>query len=265
LVGIFDSGLGGLSALKEVRRLLPGEDIIYFGDTGRVPYGNRSRETIIKYAIQDMNFLMSKNIDAVLIACGTVSSTAIDVLREKYADIPIIGVVDSAAKYAVSITENKKIGVIATATTIGSRSFQKKILELAPDIEIISTACPLFVPLVENGFIEPEDEVTRLVAERYLREIKDSGADTLILGCTHYPIITDTISRVLPGVRIVSSSKTAANELANTLSKNIISNKRTGKTEYYVSDEPFGFEKTASIFLETKLCDKVTRIDIEKY
>ena len=244
LIGIFDSGLGGLTALKEVRRLIPGEDIVYFGDTGRVPYGSRSRETIIKYALQDMNFLMSKKVDAVLIACGTVSSTAIGVIRAEYPETP-------------------KIGVIATATTIGSGAFRKKLLEADPCVQVYETACPLFVPLVENGFISDDDEVVRLVAERYLADIKASGADTLILGCTHYPIITGVISKVLPGVKIVSSSKAAAEDLAKKLSP---SEKKSGTVEYYVSDEPYGFEKTASIFLETKLDDSlVTRIDIEKY
>ena len=195
MIGIFDSGLGGLTALKEVRRLIPGEDIVYFGDTGRVPYGSRSRETIIKYALQDMNFLMSKKVDAVLIACGTVSSTAIGVIRAEYPETPILGVVDSAAREAVRITGNKKIGVIATATTIGSGAFRKKLLEADPGVQVYETACPLFVPLVENGFISDDDEVVRLVAERYLADIKASGADTLILGCTHYPIITGVISK----------------------------------------------------------------------
>ena len=262
LIGIFDSGLGGLSALREVRRLLPNEDIVYFGDTGRVPYGSRSRETIIKYALQDMNFLMSMNVSAVLIACGTVSSTAIDIIREKYPHIPIIGVVDSAAREAAGLTKNKKVGVIATETTIGSRSFEKKLKENDPSLEVIQTACPLFVPLVENGFIERGDPVVRLVAERYLAEIMESGADTLILGCTHYPIIAGTISDVLPGVNIVSSSKTAAAELASLIPRTA---GNVGRTEYFVSDEPYGFEKTASIFLETPLIDRVTRINIEKY
>lgn len=264
LIGIFDSGLGGLSALSEVRRLLPDEDITYFGDTGRVPYGSRSRETIIKYALQDMRFLMTKHIDAVLVACGTVSSTAIDILREKYPLLPIIGVVDSAARVAARTTRNKRVGIIATTATIASRSFERELHALDPELELYPVACPLFVPLVENGFISPDDEVTLLVAKRYLEPIHESGADTLILGCTHYPIISRTIAKVLPGVNIVSSSKAAAEELAARL-KSMGRTGGSGRTEYYVSDEPVGFEKTASIFLETELCDRVTRIDIEKY
>ena len=263
MIGIFDSGLGGLSAYKEVRRLLPGEDIVYFGDTGRVPYGTRSRETIIKYAQQDMNFLTTKNIDAVLVACGTVTSTALDILREKYPGLPIIGVIEGAAKAAVGITKNNRVGVIATSATINSRSFEKKLRELDPEIEIIARACPLFVPLVENGFISPDDEVTYLVAERYLADIRESGADTLILGCTHYPVISRSIARVLPGVNIISSSKAAAEQIAALYSHSDPT--RQGRTEFYVSDEPCGFEQTASIFLETRLDHDVTRIDIEKY
>lgn len=262
MIGIFDSGLGGLTAYKEVRRLLPREDIVYFGDTGRVPYGSRSRETIIKYATQDMKFLMTKSIDSVLIACGTVTSTAIDILRKDFGSVRVIGVIDGAAKAAVSLTRNKKIGVIATSATIGSRSFEKKLLELDPSLEIISCACPLFVPLVENGFIGEDDPITRLTAEKYLADIKASGADTLILGCTHYPVITKTIEKVLPGVNIVSSSLEAAKQLAGIKAADSSGN---GTTEFYVSDEPFGFEQIASIFLDTKLDHDVMRIDIEKY
>ena len=263
MIGIFDSGLGGLTALKEVRRLIPGEDIVYFGDTGRVPYGSRSRETIIKYALQDMNFLMSKKVDAVLIACGTVSSTAIDVIRAEYPDTPILGVVDSAVREAVRITGNKKIGVIATATTIGSGAFERALREKDPALRILPRACPMFVPLVENGYTSPDDRVSELIAREYLTDIAAERPDAVILGCTHYPIITGVISKVLPGVKIVSSSKAAAEDLAKKLSP---SEKKSGTVEYYVSDEPYGFEKTASIFLETKLDDSlVTRIDIEKY
>lgn len=262
MIGIFDSGLGGLTAYKEVRQLLKYENIVYFGDTGRVPYGSRSKKTITKYALQDMRFLMTKNIDAVLVACGTVTSTAIDILREKYPSIPIIGVIDGAAKAAVELTKNKKIGVIATSATINSRSFEKKLLALDPTLEITTQACPLFVPLVESGFIGEDDEVTKLVAERYLKDIKASNADTLILGCTHYPVISKTISKLLPGVNIVSSSLEAAKEIAALRSNSTAEN---GLTEFYVSDEPCGFEQTASIFLETMLDNDVIRIEIENY
>ena len=261
MIGIFDSGLGGLTAYREVRRLLPDEDIVYFGDTGRVPYGTRSKETITKYALQDMRFLMTRQIDAVLVACGTVTSTAIDVLRASW-DIPIIGVIDGAAVTAVRLTKNKKIGVVATSATINIHSFKKKLAGLDPELEITERACPLFVPLVESGFISEDDEVTRLVAERYLADIKADGCDTLILGCTHYPVIAKTIAKVLPGVNIVSSSLEAAKVMAE-VRKNAA--KGSGSTEFFVSDEPCGFETIASIFLETRLEHDVTRIDIEKY
>ncbi len=229
MIGIFDSGLGGLTALKEVRRLIPGEDIVYFGDTGRVPYGSRSRETIIKYALQDMNFLMSKKVDAVLIACGTVSSTAIGVIRAEYPETPILGVVDSAAREAVRITGNKKIGVIATATTIDSGAFRKKLLEADPGVQVYETACPLFVPLVENGFISDDDEVVRLVAERYLADIKASGADTLILGCTHYPLVKDEIQKHLPGVAIYDGGFGTAKQTRKRLTEcGLLSGKESG-------------------------------------
>lgn len=261
MIGIFDSGLGGLTAYREVRRLLPDEDIVYFGDTGRVPYGTRSKETITKYALQDMRFLMTRQLDAVLVACGTVTSTAIDVLRANW-DIPIIGVIDGAARTAVRLTKNKKIGVVATSATINSHSFGKRLAGLDPELKITERACPLFVPLVESGFISEDDEVPRLVAERYLADIKADGCDTLILGCTHYPVIARTIAKVLPGVNIVSSSLEAAKVMAE-VRKNAA--KGSGSTEFFVSDEPCGFETIASIFLETRLEHDVTRIDIEKY
>lgn len=261
MIGIFDSGLGGLTAYKEVRKLLPTEDIVYFGDTGRVPYGSRSKEVITKYALQDMRFLMTKNIEAVLVACGTVTSTAIDVLKKNWY-IPIIGVVESACETAARLTKNKKVGVIATAATIKSGAFEKKLHELDPTLEITSRACPMFVPLVESGFIDENDEVPRLVAERYLADIKEHGCDTLILGCTHYPVIAGTIAKVLPGVNIVSSSSEAAKVMAE-IRKNAAPG--NGTTEFYVSDEPCGFETIASIFLETEIGQNVKKINIENY
>lgn len=266
MIGIFDSGLGGLSALKEVRRLLPSEDIVYFGDTGRVPYGSRSKETIIRYALQDLNFLASHNIDAVMVACGTVSANALDILREKYPELPIIGVIDAGVRAAAKATSNGIIGISGTLSTIASKTFESKLRAIDPSFKTVSAACPLFVPLVENGFVDPDDEITRLTAERYLAPIRDSGADTLILGCTHYPIIAPSIAKVLPYTALINVGAAAAEELRDIIaSKKEPDTSHMGKVEYYVSDEPVGFERTASIFLGEEIRDAVKRISIEQY
>ncbi len=264
MIGIFDSGLGGLSALKEVRRLLPSEDIIYFGDTGRVPYGTRSRDTIIKYSLQDMNFLASKGVDAVLVACGTASSNALATLREKYPNIPIIGVIDAGVRAAAKATKNKIIGIAGTPSTIGSGAFEKGLHAVNPDFKTVSAACPLFVPLVENGFVSADDEITRLAAKTHLAPIIEAHADTLILGCTHYPIIAPTIAKVIPDATLINVGAAAAEELRAVMD-NGISTLRLGRVQYFVSDEPQGFERIASIFLGEEITDKVTRIDIERY
>ncbi len=266
MVGIFDSGLGGLSALKEVRKLIPYEDIIYFGDTGRVPYGSRSKQTIIKYSIQDMNFLMSHNIDAVMVACGTVSSNAIGILRERYPDIPIVGVIDAGARAAAKATKNGIIGISGTHSTVASRSYEKALERIDSGFKVMSVACPLFVPLVENGFISPDDEITRLAAEHYLADIRNAGADTVILGCTHYPIISEAIAKVLPESTLINVSAAAAAELRDIIeAKGSPDRSRLGRISYFVSDEPCDFERTASIFLGEGITGTVTRIDIEKY
>ena len=265
MIGIFDSGLGGLSALKEVRRLLPHENIVYFGDTGRVPYGSRSKETIIKYALQDMNFLMSKQVDAVLVACGTVSSNAMDALREKYPAIPIVGVIENAANVAARSTKNRIIGIAGTPMTIASRAFETRLRAIDDRLTILPTACPLFVPLVENGFISPDEEITRLAAEHYLGYMRDAGADTLILGCTHFPIISGSIARVLPDAALINVSAAAAEELKAIIDARSEAQSGTGSVRYYVSDEPYGFGHTASIFLGEEISGTVERIDIEKF
>ena len=265
MIGIFDSGLGGLSALKEVRRLLPREDIVYFGDTGRVPYGSRSKETIIKYSLQDMRFLLSHDIDAVMIACGTASSNAIGVLREQYPHIPIVGVIDAGARAAAKATKNGIIGIAGTKSTIASRSYENVLRAIDPHLTILAEACPLFVPLVENGFISPEDEITHLAAEHYLGGFRKAGADTVILGCTHYPIIAPSIARVLPDAALVNVSAAAAAELAAILAERGLLKGEGGEVRYYVSDEPQDFGATASMFLGEEITCDVTRIDIEKY
>ena len=266
MIGIFDSGLGGLSALKEVRRLLPNEDIVYFGDTGRVPYGTRSKETIIKYCLQDLNFLRSKGVDAVMVACGTASSNALDALREAAPDLPIVGVIDAGARAAARATKNKIVGIAGTPSTIGSGAFEKKLREIDGGINTVSVPCALFVPLVENGFVEDDNEITLLTVKKYLASVQNSGADTLILGCTHYPIIAGTISKVLPGVSLINVGAAAAEELRDIISARGQANENhIGSVKYFVSDEPTGFGRIASIFLGEEISETVTRIDIEKY
>ena len=265
MIGIFDSGLGGLSALREVRRLLPAEDIVYFGDTGRVPYGSRSRETIIKYSIQDMNFLMSHRVDAVMVACGTASSNAIHILREQFPHVPIVGVIDAGARAAAKATKSGIIGIAGTRSTIASHAYEGALNAIDPSLRTLSMACPLFVPLVENGFISPDDEITRLAAEHYLGSFREAGADTVILGCTHYPIIAPSIARVLPDAALINVSAAAASELAAILAERRLLRSEGGRVRYFVSDEPQDFGSIASMFLGEEIICDVTRIDIERY
>ncbi len=259
MVGIFDSGLGGLTAVKEFRNLSPKEDLVYFGDTGRVPYGTRSADTIIKYALQDASFLISKGVEAILVACGTVSTTALPHLKEAF-KIPIMGVVEPAAEAAVNSTSNGKIAVIGTSATIRSGAFKSTIHGLDSTITVIQNDCPLFVPLVENGFVARDCKITRLACEHYLKEIKASGADTLILGCTHYPIISEIISDILPNVKLINAGAEAAAKLVSSTGKK----EGSSKTHYYVSDDIHMFCSSASLFLGSDITGQVSRIDIEK-
>ena len=216
-IGVFDSGLGGLTAVRELRRILPGEDIVYFGDTGRVPYGTRGVDVIVRYAKQDIAFLLEQNVKYVMAACGTVSST----LSEAYTrtlPVPYTGVVQSAAAAAVRATRTGLIGVIGTPATVKSGSYNAAIAALMPGARIVATACPLFVPLVENGYFGADNAVTRLVARDYLKDIRAAGVDTLILGCTHDPLLTGVIGRVMgEGVTLVTSSEATANVTYNEL------------------------------------------------
>ncbi len=264
MIGVFDSGLGGLTAIRTLTEILPDEKIIYFGDTGRVPYGTRTKETVIKYALQDMRFLMTHKIDAVLIACGTVSSTAIECIRENF-DIPVFGVVEPSAKEALKCTKNGIIGAIGTGVTIAHGAYEKAIAAINPAAKVVSTACPLFVPLVENGFTENDNEVTRLVAEKYLADIKASGADTLILGCTHFPIISDIIADVLPGVTLINSGEAAAYAMKEELSRRGLLTGEGGGCDFYVSEASGNFARLAGMFLGRSVSGNVNAIDIERY
>lgn len=269
-VGVFDSGLGGLSAVREIRALLPHEELVYFGDTGRVPYGTRSRETICRYAAQDIRFLLSHaDCKAVVVACGTVSANALEELRANN-DVPIIGVIEPAVEAAAHTTKNGKIGVIATPSTIASGAYERALLAKNPDFCVTSQACALFVPLVENGFVDADDPIPCLAAERYLAPIRDCGADTLILGCTHYPLLSAVISRVLPGVTLIDTGREAAHSLSALLSEGGLNTDRTDIAEarFYVSDEPHNFARAASRFLglaPNETLPDVHRVNIEDF
>ena len=265
-IGVFDSGLGGLTAVRELRRILPGEDIVYFGDTGRVPYGTRGRDIIVEYAKQDIAFLLSKGVKAVIAACGTVSST---LPAEVAASLPVpyMGVVESAARAAVLATKTGRIGVIGTPATVASGSYPAAIRRLMPGAAITATACPLFVPLVENGYFGVQNPVTRLVAQDYLKDVKSAGVDTLILGCTHYPLIAPVLADLMgPGVTLEDVGRAEAQSARQMLERTgLLRAPRQGKVEYYVSDSTEQFDRLAHIFLGEYAGGSVQRIDIDAY
>lgn len=251
-IGVFDSGLGGLTAVKEINAVLPRESIVYFGDTGRVPYGTRGREIIRKYAREDMDFLLGKGVKAVLSACGTVSSTASDIGRGL--PVPYFEVVAPAARAALNATKNGRIAVIGTQAAIRSGAYERELLGLREDLEIFPEACPLFVPLVENGMISQKDPAVRIICERYLTPLKESGADTLILGCTHFPLLRDAIRGVMgDDVTLIDSGREAAIALCEGLESLGLLNDGERREEYWVSDDPEGFKSVAELFLGREL------------
>ena len=262
-IGVFDSGLGGLTVMKQIMDEFPFENIVYFGDTGRVPYGSRSKETIIKYSMSDVRFLESHDVKMIIIACGTASSVALNYVREN-CNIPIVGVVDATSNAAVEATKNKKVGIIGTNGTIKSGSYEKIINEYG--IKTYSKSCPLFVPLVENGHFDTE--VSRLVVEEYLSDIKKEGVDTLILGCTHYPHLKKVIGEFMgDDVTLIDPGIELAKCLKNELDKEMLHGEENDREQYkyFVSDSVDGFEELASTFLNKNINGKVKKIDIEKY
>lgn len=266
-IGVFDSGLGGLTAVRTLRQILPEEQLIYFGDTARVPYGSRSKETLLKYARQDVRFLRSFDLKAILIACGTVSTTALPTLQAEN-PLPIVGVVEATCRRAVEQTRNKKIGLIATQASVRSGAYARQVRALDPDVTVIGKPCPLFVPLVENGRFQRGDIVIETVAREYLEPLRATGIDTLILGCTHYPLLTDVIGDVMgPGVTLVSAGEESAFALKRMLKAEGLraDESRPGGAAFYVSDRPQNFDRTASIFLQEDLHHAAKRINIDRY
>ena len=265
-IGIFDSGLGGLTAVREMLEILPHESIIYFGDTGRVPYGSKSRETISKYAVQDARFLKKMGVKFIVAACGTVSSVAPDLTEEL--SLPYTGVVYPTCYSAIQATKTGRIGVIGTAATIASHSYKKRIREKHPEFEVFEQACPLYAPMVENGMTDENDEIVRMITKRYLAPLKEAGIDTLILGCTHYPLLKRAIGQeVGEDVALIDSGKETALYTAKVLKEQGLLNlsEEEASARYFVSDTPADFEKFAGIFLERNISNQVTQINIEEY
>jgi len=246
-IGIFDSGIGGLTVLKEIVATLPQENIIYLGDTARVPYGIRSPETVTRYSFENTNFLLEQEIKMLVVACNTASAISLEAVKKEY-PLPVIGVLEPGARAAVAATRTRKVGVIGTEATIGSGAYEKAIKRLSPDIEVHSLACPLFVSLAEEGWTD--NDVAELVAGKYLAPLRDRGIDTLVLGCTHYPLLKTVIGRAVgPGMTLIDSATETAKEVADVLKKLKWKGQGEGLRKYYVTDSPSRFEKIGKRFL----------------
>jgi glutamate racemase len=261
-IGVFDSGVGGLTVVRALMERLPFEDIVYFGDTARVPYGIKSVETITGYARQIADFLLHRNVKLLIIACNTMAAVAYDAVA-KLSPVPVLDVIDAGAHAAVEATRTKAVGVIGTPATINSNAYARAIHDCDAGIRIFSRACPLFVPLVEEGW--HEDEITVLTAKRYLDPMADFDADTLVLGCTHYPVIKDVISRVVgEKVVLVDSAHETAAEVERVLAKRALRSDldRPGRIAVYVTDIPYLFKEVGERFLRRPM-ERVERIDLE--
>lgn len=259
-IGIFDSGIGGLTVTKEIVKKLPNESIIYIGDTARVPYGTRSKEVITKFAKELTEFLLKRKVKFLVVACNTISSVALNEIK-KISPIPVIGVIIPAASRAAKVTKNKKIGVIGTQGTIASKAYESAIKKIDPKIKVISTACPLFVPLVEEGL--GNHKATKLLAEDYLKDVIYAGVDTLILGCTHYPLLSEIISKTVGSkITLIDSAEPTAQQLKISLEKNnLLSDGKKPTLEFYVTDAPERVCQVAGRFFGKKL-KKITKVDL---
>ncbi len=261
-IGIFDSGLGGLTVMKEMMARLPFENMVYFGDTARIPYGTRSPEIVTKYSMQCVRFLMTQNVKIVVIACNTASSASLETLRNSF-DIPIVGVVKPGAKMAVEATANKRVGIIGTDATIKSKAYNGAIAAFDGDIEVFEAACPLFVPLVEQGWCD--NEIAYLTAVEYLYKLRDKFIDTLVLGCTHYPLMTNVIGKVMgKEVTLVNPAFGAALRVEHMLENKGMNNSGAKEPSYrfFVSDFGQRFRQIGSICLGRDI-PFVERVDIE--
>ena len=260
-IGVFDSGLGGLTVVMDLLEYLPNEDIVFFGDTARVPYGGRSRETITAYVREDIDFLMKHRVKAVVIACNTADSMARAAVEKDY-DVPMVGVVIPAAKKAAEVTQNGRVGVIGTKATVESRAYETAMAEFAPQVKVFPKACPLLAPLVEEGRFHRGDPVVERVLSDYLEPLKAKGVDTLILGCTHYPLLYDSIAALMPETELICSGPASTEALIGMLDSNGLRNDsgKPGSIQYYVSDAPARFAENGGKFIGREIHGSVTLV-----
>jgi glutamate racemase len=258
-IGVFDSGIGGLTVVREMISQLPNESIIYFGDTARVPYGPKSPDTVLRYSREITSYLKDEGVKALVVACNTATAHALPALREEF-DLPIVGVIEPGARAAVSATKTKHVGVIGTAGTIKSRAYEKEIQRLLPEAQITAQACALFVPLVEEGWIDTEP--TRAIARNYLAPLVSAQVDTLVLGCTHYPLMKTVIGNVVGReVRLIDSAHETAREAAQILRVSLLENKTPNEARYrfIASDAPDTFLTLGQRFLGSAIDRVETR------
>ena len=268
-IGIFDSGVGGLTVAREIFELLPSENVVYFGDVGRTPYGGRSKEIIKQFTRQDIAFLIEQKVKFIICACNSASSVALEDLKHDF-EIEMVGVIEPGAKAAVAKTRNGRIGIIGTHATIGSNAYARHIHDHKPELKVFSLACPLFVPLVEEGYIDKE--ATYLIAQDYLKTMQDVEVDTLVLGCTHYPLLKHVISDIMGDkVTLIDSGEETAREVYRRMSADGLVNPGIsqspileGEHKYFVSDTPDKFTQVATRFLG-RIVDRTTRVDISRY
>ncbi|MBZ0091992.1 MAG: glutamate racemase [Burkholderiales bacterium] len=254
-IGVFDSGVGGLTVVRALMERLPFENIVYFGDTARVPYGIKSVETISHYTTQIAEFLLAKQVKLLIIACNTMAAVASQTVKD-LSPVPVLDVIDAGALGAIAVTAKKHIGVIGTPTTINSNAYARAIHDYEPEVRIFSQACPLFVPLVEEGWLD--HQVTRLTAQEYLRPVLAHDIDTLVLGCTHYPLLKPLLQDVAgPGIRLVDSAEAMAEQAAALLAENGMANRQRGAADYhyYVTDVPLRFQTIGERFLGRTLAN----------
>ncbi len=252
-IGVFDSGLGGLTVVREIKKILPGEDIVYFGDTARVPYGTKSKDTVTRFSRENIEFLLKFRMKAIVVACNTASSLSLGSLAGSF-DIPIIGVIKPGVEKALKVSSSGAVGVIGTRATIASGAYEKLLKRQSPATKVLSRHCGLFVPLVEEGWLD--NKITSKVVREYLEDFKKANVKTLILGCTHYPLLKHAISGFMGrGVELVDSAEETARVVSQTLgAKGLLSDKKArGLQKYFVSDEPAAFKKVGEKFLGGKI------------